>query len=135
MAMSEATDIADILRGLRALKRLVEGETRGVDPRWVDQANSTLGRRTHIEAVKRRLNEARAKGINPRELGAAVDGRRYLLSQESMAEELGNREAAGIVKARARKAARELAEAEANAGESLAYHEALAALQAAGRRR
>lgn len=131
--MSEASDIADILRGLRALKRLVDGETRGVDPRWVDQANSTLGRRIHIEAVKRRAAEARAKGVNPRQLGAAIDGRRYLLSQESMAEELGNREAVGVVKARARKAARELADAESAAGESLAYHEALAAMQAVSR--
>jgi len=129
--MSEATDIAEVLRGLRALKRLVDGEARGVDPRWVEQSNSTLGRRIHIEAVKRRVSEARAKGINSRELGAAIDGRRYLLTQESMAEELGNREAKGVAKARARRAEREQAEA----SEGDAYAEAMAALQAVSRGR
>lgn len=124
--MSEASDIADIIQGFRALQRLVRGETQGVDVRWVDQANSALGRRIHIDAVKRRVAQARAQGINPRELGAAIDGRRYLLSQESMAEELGNREAQGAAKARMRKVAAE----QAAAGESDAYHQAMAAMAA-----
>jgi len=124
--MSEAADIADILRGLRALKRLVDGETRGVDPRWVDQANSALGRRLHIEAVKRRFAEAEATGVSPRELGARIEGRRYLLSQESMAAEMGARAARGMAKAKARKQEREMAEA----GENDAYLQAMAAMQA-----
>lgn len=113
------------------MQRLVQSEPQGVDVRWVDQANSTLGRRIHIEVVKRRVAAAKARGLNPRELGAAVDGRRYLLSQESMAEELGNREAYGVAKARERKAAREQAEA----GESDAYHHAMAAMAAVSRGR
>lgn len=129
--MSNSGDIADILRGLRALRRLIDAEPEGVDVRWVDQANSPLGRRIHIDAVKRRLAEARDKGVNPRELGARQDGpRRYLLSQESMAEELGNREARGVAKARERKAANDQARAEAEAGESDAYQRAMAAMQA-----
>lgn len=129
--MSEASDLADILRGFRALKRLVDGETRGIDPRWIEQANSSLGRRIHIEAVKRRVAEARAKGLSPTELGAAIDGRRYLLSQESMAEELGDRQARGVAKARARKAANDQAEA----AEGDAYRNAMAAMQAVSRKR
>lgn len=127
--MSEASDIADILRGFRALKRLVDGETRGVDPRWIEQANSTLGRRRHIDAVKRRVAEANAKGCKPTELGAVIDGRRYLLSQESMAAELGQLEARGVARARERKAEREQAEA----GENGAYLEAMAAMRAVSR--
>lgn len=130
--MSEASDLADVLRGLRALRRLVDAEPQGVDPRWVDQANSTLGRRIHIDAVKRRIEAARVRGVNSRELGAMVDGRRYLLSQESMAEELGRRAAQGAEKARMRKASRALADAMANADESQTYRDALAALQQAG---
>lgn len=124
--MSEATDIADILRGFRALKRLVDGEPVGIDPRWVDQANSSLGRRIHIDAVKRRYAEAEATGVTPRELGARIDGRSYQLSQESMAEELGKREARGVAKAKARKQEREMADA----GENAAYLQAMAAMQA-----
>lgn len=133
--MSELRDITDILRGLRALKRLVDAEPTGTDPRWVDQANSTLGRRIHIEAVKRRFAEARARGISPRELGAALEGRRYLLTQESLAEETGNREAIGVAKARARKADLVRAEADAQSDESAAYRDALAAMQAVSRGR
>lgn len=58
---------------------------------WVDQRASALGSRRHCAAVRRRL----AKG----EPGAAVVGRRHLLSAESLAEELrglkGPRRSAG----------------------------------------
>jgi hypothetical protein len=103
--MSEATDIADILRGFRALKRLVEGEPRGLDPRMVEQGFSALGRRKHINAVKRRVAEAIARGVSPSTLGAAIDGERYLLTQESIAEELGQ-----LTVANARKSQRKRAE-------------------------
>ncbi len=67
----------------RQLRRIVREETRGKDPSWVDQSLSVLGNRKHIAAVRRRLS------ADPPELGARVDGRRYLLSQEAIAEELG----------------------------------------------
>ncbi len=92
-----------------------------------EQANSTLGRRRHIEAVKRRVETARARGVNPTTLGAVIDGRRYLLSQESMAEELGNLQARSAAKALERKVAREQAES----GESDAYRHAMAVLAGA----
>lgn len=67
----------------RQLRRIVREETRGQDPSWVDQTLSILGNRKHIAAVRRRL------AATPPEPGARVVGRRYLLSQEAIAEELG----------------------------------------------
>lgn len=61
--------------------RVVARELRGEDPRLVDQALSPLGRRRHINAVRRRLAEGK--------LGASIVGRRFLLAQEALAEELG----------------------------------------------
>jgi hypothetical protein len=59
----------------RVVSRLREGE-RGM----VEQAASPLGRRRHRDAVKRRV----ARG----EHGAAIVGRKHLLSPEALGEEL-----------------------------------------------
>jgi hypothetical protein len=49
-------------------------------PGMTDQASSPLGRRRHCAAVKRRLASGKP--------GAALAGRRHLLSAEALAEEL-----------------------------------------------
>lgn len=72
----------------RKLQRVMAAELRGADVRWIEQAFSPLGPRKHIAAVRRRLAEAETAGRPGTELGAAVMGRRYLLTPESMAEEL-----------------------------------------------
>jgi hypothetical protein len=54
---------------------------RSGEPGMVDQAASPLGRRRHCSAVRQRL----ARG----QPGAAVVGRRHLLSPEAIREELG----------------------------------------------
>jgi hypothetical protein len=125
--MNDAIDIAHLF--FEKIREIVASELRGDDPSWVDQANSSLTPRVHIAAVKRRLAEASAQGVSPRFLGAKVQGRRFLLSQESMAAELGALEAKGRTKAKARKASLELAKAEAEADND-AYRRALAAMKA-----
>jgi hypothetical protein len=65
----------------RAVAREVVAELRaGETPGMLDQAGSPLGRRRHIAAVRRRV----AAG----ETGAAVVGRRHLLSREALDAEL-----------------------------------------------
>lgn len=59
----------EVLRGLRES-----------DPGWVDQTTSPLGSRRHCAAVQRRVRSGIA--------GASVVGRRHLLSNEALAEEL-----------------------------------------------
>lgn len=76
----------------RRLAALVKAELRGRDVHWIEQAFSPLGPRIHIAAVRRRMAEAEAKGIPSTELGAGMRGKRvYLLTAESVAEELGRR--------------------------------------------
>lgn len=65
----------------RRVARIVAEELRGGDPSLVEQANSPLGSRRHIDAVKRRMAAGQP--------GASHVGRRYLLSQEALGEELG----------------------------------------------
>lgn len=72
----------------RKLEKVMRAELRGESPRWIEQAFSPLGPRKHIQAVRRRVAEAESQGIPSVDLGAAVMGRRYLLTPESMAEEL-----------------------------------------------
>ncbi len=129
--MGDGSEIAHLF--FATIREIVRSEVHGNDPSWVDQAHSALTPRVHIAAVKRRLAEASAQGVAPRFLGAKLQGRRFLLSQESMAEEIGAREAKGVAKARARKASLELAKAESD--ESEAYRDALAAMQAVSRGR
>lgn len=67
----------------RKIARLVAEELRGGDPSLVDQSRSVLGRRRHVAAVQRRL------AADPQEPGASIVGKRHLLTQEALAEELG----------------------------------------------
>lgn len=60
----------------RVVERLRAGEHAG----WLDQSASSLGRRRHIEAVRRR--------VAARDTGAVQLGRRYLLSQAAHDEEM-----------------------------------------------
>jgi len=53
---------------------------RGGDPGMVEQTGSPLGNRRHCSAVRRRVARA--------EPGAAIVGRRHLLSPEALSEEL-----------------------------------------------
>jgi hypothetical protein len=50
---------------------------------WIDQVSSPLGRRRHCVAVRRRVAE--------RAGGAAVLGRRHVLSREALTEELARK--------------------------------------------
>lgn len=60
----------------RVAARLLAGERPG----WIDQAASPLGRRRHCAAVRRRV----AAG----EPGAAILGRRHVLTAEALGEEM-----------------------------------------------
>lgn len=70
------------------IARLVRRELSGEDPSHIDQTTTKLGRNTHILAAKRRIAEAQESG---RDRGAYKQGRRYLLTQEAHAEEMGRR--------------------------------------------
>lgn len=59
----------------------VERRLRAAAPGMIDQARSPLGARRHCAAVKRRL----ARG----EPGASLVGRKHLLTEEALSEELG----------------------------------------------
>lgn len=75
---------------LRYFARLVADELRGGDISLVSQSTSPLGARRHNAAVRRRIAE-HARG----ELaisGASIVGRRHMLTQEAVAEEMGRRE-------------------------------------------
>lgn len=77
------------------IARLVRRELQGEDPSLIDQSTSKLGRNTHILAAKRRIQEAAEQG---RDRGAYKKGRRYLLTQEAHAEEMGLRFGPGVAK-------------------------------------
>ena len=68
---------------LRAIAREVYGQEALARRGWLDQSESDLKPRKHIEAVRRRM----ADGLP----GAKQDGRRYLLSPEAISEELGKK--------------------------------------------
>jgi hypothetical protein len=72
---------------VRYFARLVADEIRGRDVSLVSQATSPLGSRKHCAAVRRRITEHDA-GERPIS-GASINGRRFLLTQEALAEELG----------------------------------------------
>jgi hypothetical protein len=91
------------LKRAKLMARLVAEELRGGDPRRVGQESSPLGRRIHIAAVKRRIVEETEAGEAPGTRGAFVAGRRYLLTQEALADELGRgTRACKVAKAKAR---------------------------------
>jgi hypothetical protein len=84
--------------------KVVQQLTAGSLPGFVDQGGSPLGRRKHIKAV-RRLVAADAPG-------AAIVGRRYLLSKDALVQEL----AAQKPKERRRKPVDDLADLRAKYG-------------------
>jgi len=88
-------DLARVLRAVAdaatAACEQIEAESRAECSGWSDQTSSPLGRRRHVAAVRRRL----AAGTE----GAAMVGRRALLSPPALADELAS------LSARPRKAA------------------------------
>lgn len=98
--MSEPSKIVGVLvtreHDRRRLERLVKEEALGGDPRWIDQHFSPLGRRRHVKAVRRRIAEALERGASPVGVGV-VSGRRYLMTGEALAHELGLMRAAGTL--------------------------------------
>lgn len=76
------TTLEDVLNELaQRIGAVVAERLRGGEPGMVSQEASPLGPRRHCAAVKRRV----ARG----EPGAARIGRKYLLSPDALAEELG----------------------------------------------
>jgi hypothetical protein len=73
----------------RYLAKLVDAELDGENPRLVAQKFSPLGAKAHEEAVRRRLRDAKKRGVKGWDVGAMRIGRRYLLTPESLAEEMG----------------------------------------------
>lgn len=70
-------------KAAKQFAKIVAMELRGEDPGWVPQSNSVLGPRVHCRAVRRRIAENKP--------GAKMRGTKvFLLSQEAIAEELGN---------------------------------------------
>lgn len=77
--------------GDAVMRRIIEGEPRGRDPRLVHQCLSPLGAERHRAAVLRRLQEV-LRGERAI-AGASVEGRSHWLTQEALAEEMGRVEA------------------------------------------
>ena len=77
----------------RKLERIVRAELRGDALIAVARRLMALGPRRLRGAGRRRLAAAETAGRPPVEFGAAVIGRRYLLTPESMADELGRLDA------------------------------------------
>ncbi len=73
-------DVAEILEAAAARARELDARARAEHRDWIDQAASPLGRRRHALAVRRRV----AAG-GP---GAAIVGRRLLLNEQALGEEL-----------------------------------------------
>lgn len=84
-APAESRAAEALLTAIKPFARLVARELleelRGYDTSWVEQSASELGPKKHCAAVRRRIAE--------RKPGARINGRRFLLSQEAMVEELG----------------------------------------------
>ena len=73
-------DLAEVLEAAARRARELDAEARAERRDWCDQTMSPLGRRRHVAAVRRRV----ATG----EAGAAMLGRRALLSLDAITEEL-----------------------------------------------
>lgn len=69
--------LARVLRAAADEADRIEAERRAERRDWTDQTTSPLGRRRHVAAVKRLV----AAG----DVGAAIVGRRHLLSSEALA--------------------------------------------------
>jgi hypothetical protein len=73
-------DLAEILEAAASKARELAAQDRANRSQWIDQAGSPLGPRRHHKAVKTRVAKGRP--------GAAIVGRRSLLSPEALQEEL-----------------------------------------------
>jgi hypothetical protein len=93
--MTLLADLARVLRAAADEAEAIDREQRAERRDWVDQVSSPLGRRRHVAAVKRRID----RGLE----GAAMVGRRALLSAAALEEELALL-SKGPVKAKATKA-------------------------------
>ncbi|HKQ68264.1 MAG TPA: hypothetical protein VJT73_02955 [Polyangiaceae bacterium] len=71
---------APVAAALRQLAEAVASLDGGAPADHIDQTTSALGPRRHCRAVKRRIASGQS--------GAAIVGRRHLLSPEALAEEL-----------------------------------------------
>jgi hypothetical protein len=78
---AEIKAAAEVLADMLA-DRIAERLLSGNRPGWTDQSASPLGKRRHCAAVRRRVGHG--------EPGAAIVGRRHLLSADALAEELEN---------------------------------------------
>jgi hypothetical protein len=81
--MSRKVD--DVLNALEVLAdviadRVADRLLMGSRPGWIDQGVSPLGRRRHCAVVRRRIAESAG--------GAAIIGRRFILSAETLAAEI-----------------------------------------------
>lgn len=100
--MTEWTAEIAVLEGRLAMARarlharLVARELRGEDPSLIGQDTTELGRNNHIRIVRERMAEQARTG---RAMGACKQQRRYLLTQEAHAQELGLMRRPGVVKA------------------------------------
>lgn len=74
------SDLARILRAAADEADRIADEHRAERREWVDQVTSPLGCRRHVAAVRRRVTVGAP--------GAALVGRRALLSSEALADEL-----------------------------------------------
>lgn len=83
MSASAADPLAGLLDALaeKVADLVVARLTAGTQAGTVDQCGSPLGRRRHIAAVRKRVGTGVA--------GAAIVGRRHLLTREALQEELG----------------------------------------------
>lgn len=73
-------EFARVLRAAAEEAERIDAEHRAEKREWTDQGRSPLGRRRHVAAVRRRVAAGDA--------GAAMVGRRALLSANALAEEL-----------------------------------------------
>jgi hypothetical protein len=73
-------EVAEVLEAAASKARELAVRERAAQREWADQGTSPLGRRRHCAAVR-----SRVRGGQP---GAAVVGRRHLLSAEALSEEL-----------------------------------------------
>jgi len=77
------TDFGQLARVLRAAATecdVIAAERAAQRRDWISQADSPIGRKRHCAAVRRRLEQ----GMD----GAAIVGRRHLLSASALSEEL-----------------------------------------------
>ena len=77
----EDAALGRLLRGFaKILAKELAVALRGVNDEWIPQQGSPLGNRRHCSAVRRRAQRG--------DLGAVVDGKRFLLSRAALQEEM-----------------------------------------------